>query len=407
MTKKIISVVILISMLFNLRLTSYAANYNVDDYVSAVSDSVSSLAEYSFGVMSGQESKSFLTWLREIFGYYNIRNVNKLKKAISRKDDIKHGYTLKKDLVIDEQITIPGYFKLMGNKTITQKASDKSIFVIPKGGYFDIYDVTVKSSDLTFYNEGTMYMKNVKASSDGYVINNHGLCQIDSGTYTTNKDNVVALLLMENSTTRIYGGTFENSAGYDIGLHGPKATLNIYGGNAQDLLITSDHNNSYNKTGGTIGKVTYTNPTNPTPPTPSGKFMWPLPSSYRNISSPFGLRTDPITGQPGKLHGGIDLPAPKNTTIYAAESGTVVTATSHSSYGNYVVVKHSNNTYTLYAHCNSLNVSVGQTVSKGQTIAFVGTTGNSTGNHLHFEVRTGGNSSSNRVNPMSFTYDYK
>ena len=117
-------------------------------------------------------------------------------------------------------------------------------------------------------------------------------------------------------------------------------------------------------------------------------FQWPLPGYY-NLSSLFAGRRHPITG---KLHHhtGIDIPAPAWTHILAAKSGVVTTSTYNSSYGNYVVISHSDGTSTLYAHMVQRNCSKGDTVSQGQTIGYVGTTGSSTGNHLHLEVRVNG-----------------
>ena len=134
-------------------------------------------------------------------------------------------------------------------------------------------------------------------------------------------------------------------------------------------------------------------------PSESG-FLWPLPSSWNTLSSLFGSRIHPITGKPNN-HTGIDIPASKNTNIYAAKSGVVTTSTYNSSYGNYVVVSHSDGTSTLYAHMNKRAVSKGQTVSQGQVIGYVGTTGSSTGNHLHFEIRVNGN----RVDPVDYFKD--
>ena len=134
-------------------------------------------------------------------------------------------------------------------------------------------------------------------------------------------------------------------------------------------------------------------------PSESG-FLWPLPSSWNTLSSLYGSRIHPITGKPNN-HTGIDIPASKNTNIYAAKSGVVTTSTYNSSYGNYVVISHSDGTSTLYAHMNKRAVSKGQTVSQGQVIGYVGTTGSSTGNHLHFEVRVNGN----RTDPVNYFKD--
>lgn len=128
-------------------------------------------------------------------------------------------------------------------------------------------------------------------------------------------------------------------------------------------------------------------------------FMWPL-TGYNTLSSLFGSRTHPVTGRPNN-HTGIDIPAPGGTKILAAKSGVVITSTYNNSYGNYVVVSHSDGTSTLYAHMSRRNASEGQTVKQGATIGYVGTTGSSTGNHLHFEVRVNGN----RVDPVNYFKD--
>ena len=114
-------------------------------------------------------------------------------------------------------------------------------------------------------------------------------------------------------------------------------------------------------------------------------YLWPLPGYYR-LSSLFGYRIHPITGE-AHSHTGIDIPAPGNTPILACKSGQVVTSAYHYSYGNYVVIDHGNGNSTLYAHMSSRAVSEGNMVTQGQTIGYVGTTGSSTGNHLHLEVR--------------------
>jgi len=114
-------------------------------------------------------------------------------------------------------------------------------------------------------------------------------------------------------------------------------------------------------------------------------YLWPLPGYYR-LTSLFGYRIHPITGK-AHSHTGIDIPAPRGTSILAAKSGQVVTSGWHSSYGNYVVIDHGNGNSTLYAHMSSRSVSEGQMVSQGQEVGKVGSTGSSTGNHLHLEVR--------------------
>ena len=115
------------------------------------------------------------------------------------------------------------------------------------------------------------------------------------------------------------------------------------------------------------------------------------------ITCAYGPRTHPITGAQG-FHHGVDIGAGYGTAIKAAQSGYVVTATYNSIYGNMVILSHGNGVQTVYAHAQSLNVSQGQQVKQGQTIAYVGSTGMSTGPHLHFEVRINGSV----VSPMSY-----
>ena len=132
----------------------------------------------------------------------------------------------------------------------------------------------------------------------------------------------------------------------------------------------------------------------------SSGYLWPL-SGYTRISSPFGYRICPSTAESST--GGCDIPAPGGTPIMAAKSGVVVISTYGSSYGNYVVIAHGDGSRTMYAHQSKRAVSVGQTVSQGQVIGYVGTTGSSTGNHLHFELWLN-SSSSSRVNPVAYCF---
>lgn len=123
----------------------------------------------------------------------------------------------------------------------------------------------------------------------------------------------------------------------------------------------------------------------------TGDWYWPLPGRYK-LSSLFGARADPFTGRADN-HTGTDIPAPGGTEIHAAQGGVVTTVGTnrYSSYGYYCIINHGNGRSTLYAHMRSIPiVQVGQTVDKGQVIGYVGTTGRSTGNHLHFELRVNG-----------------
>lgn len=125
-------------------------------------------------------------------------------------------------------------------------------------------------------------------------------------------------------------------------------------------------------------------------------FTWPCPASGR-ITSGFGGRKSPTKGASSN-HQGIDISAPTGTSIVAAAAGEVVIATYSSSAGNYVMISHGGGVYTVYMHASSLLVSQWQSVKKGQTIAKVGSTGYSTGSHLHFGVRVNGS----YVNPTKY-----
>lgn len=137
--------------------------------------------------------------------------------------------------------------------------------------------------------------------------------------------------------------------------------------------------------------------TSPSTPGGTGTYAWPVPS-YICISQTYG------SYDMGSFHKGVDIAANYGSTIVAADSGTVIASVrqdyfgAYGGYGNVVVIDHGNGYTTLYAHMSSRAVSEGDTVSKGQVIGYVGSTGYSTGNHCHFEVRLYGSP----VNPMSF-----
>lgn len=132
----------------------------------------------------------------------------------------------------------------------------------------------------------------------------------------------------------------------------------------------------------------------------SGKFLYPLPKEYR-ISSPFGYRIHPIS-KVRKLHAGTDFAAPKGTKVLAAGSGIVITAKEWGGYGNAIMIDHGNGKWTLYAHLSRIRVKEGDEVKAGQHIGDVGSTGASTGPHLHYEVRI----NSEPVDPMKHTLPF-
>nr|WP_302599846.1 M23 family metallopeptidase [uncultured Cellulosilyticum sp.] len=123
-----------------------------------------------------------------------------------------------------------------------------------------------------------------------------------------------------------------------------------------------------------------------------GTFAWPVPGYY-NLSSEYNPRTSPISGN-YEFHTGIDIPASYGENVVAAADGVVITSGWVRGYGNTIMINHGGGLVTLYGHNSSLVVSTGQTVTKGQTVAKIGSTGYSTGNHCHFEVRVNGSHTS-------------
>lgn len=128
----------------------------------------------------------------------------------------------------------------------------------------------------------------------------------------------------------------------------------------------------------------------------SGSFLWPV-ASYVYVSSRFGPRIHPITGEK-KNHTGLDIASNQGTTVYASDGGSVTLAGWNGGYGNCIMIDHGNGYVTLYGHLSSISVSQGQSVSQGDVIGAVGSTGNSTGPHLHFEVLKDGS----RIDPEQF-----
>lgn len=124
-------------------------------------------------------------------------------------------------------------------------------------------------------------------------------------------------------------------------------------------------------------------------------FLWPLRGE---TSSSWGKRTDPISADIERHHSGLDLAAPEGTRVAASRAGRVTFAGTGGSYGNTVIIRHSKDTETLYGHLSAIRVKKNAFVQPGQVLGTVGSTGRSTGYHLHFEIRVGGQA----VDPMKW-----
>jgi len=139
------------------------------------------------------------------------------------------------------------------------------------------------------------------------------------------------------------------------------------------------------------------NVSNEKPVVSSKGFIWPCPG-YHRITSAYGYRTHPVTGERYKMHNGVDVGAPTGATLVAVADGEVAWANYSSSAGNWIGIDHGNGVYSVYMHCSKLYVSAGQKVSQGDTVGLVGATGRVTGPHLHFAIRVNGS----YVNPHPY-----
>ncbi len=127
-----------------------------------------------------------------------------------------------------------------------------------------------------------------------------------------------------------------------------------------------------------------------------GEMAWPAPGNYR-ITSPYGMRPHPLYGY-WSMHTGVDVGVPMRSNIVAPNSGVITYAGWYGAYGNIVLIDHGGGISTLMAHNTSVLVSEGQSVTKGELVSYSGTTGMSTGPHLHFEVRVNGS----HTNPLDY-----
>jgi murein DD-endopeptidase MepM/ murein hydrolase activator NlpD len=285
---------------------------------------------------------------------------------------------------------------------------------VSKNVSFDSENVTpdkIMSAEeaVTFLQKGTLEEKKYVAQSGdvlGTIANNHGLALADflalnpgltedSVVNIGQEVNVTALkpyleIIIEKDENRKETIPFENQVVEDANMPKGETKVQQEGKNGErsvNYLISTQN-------GVTVSNVV-TSETILAEPVPhilvkgtkvipsrgTGNLAWPTVGGY--ISSQQGQRW-------GKAHKGIDIARPSNRTIKAADNGKVVSAGLDGGYGNKIVIDHENGLRTVYAHLDSIGVSVGQTVSQGSAIGVMGSTGNSTGVHLHFEVYKNG-----------------
>ena len=201
---------------------------------------------------------------------------------------------------------------------------------------------------------------------------------IISSTYKSSIENVVNRVIIVDD------------AGNQIGEEKNSKSIELYG-------LFQEIVKAESKTTETTTEITETTTIDPdtgeeTEQPSTGNFIWPVPSVHR-ISSPFGPRKAPAPGA-STFHKGIDIPGNgvPGKSVIASDSGKVVIAKTgyNGGGGNYIVIDHGNKKGSLYQHLQSFSVKVGQSVNQGQEIAKMGSTGNSTGNHCHFEIRYNG-----------------
>lgn len=259
------------------------------------------------------------------------------------------------------------------------------VCAIYKNGDISYLDVLFSSENIEDFISGFIFLSKIVEQDQKTIATiqeNKVLAEEKLNELERTRNNILALQKQKESEEAAYAKQAEAKVALLDQLEGEQAALEkeIDEMASQSNSIASEINSYFASLSAEDPGYTYTG---------SGVFTWPL-SISGTLTSDYGYRIHPISGK-RKMHTGIDLAAPAGTPILAAESGTVIRVQNLSTgYGRNVIISHGSNIATLYAHMSSVNVSAGQTVSRGQKIGGVGTTGSSTGNHLHFEVRVNG-----------------
>ena len=277
------------------------------------------------------------------------------------------------------------YEKIVANLNASQAELRTRICAIYRNGDVSYLDVLFSSENIEDFISGFIFLSKIVEQDQEIITSiqeNKVLAEEKLKELETIRNEILALQEKKKAEEAEYMKQVDAKVALLDQLETEEAALEseLEEMEQQSASIASEINSYYASLSTTDVSYTYTG---------SGVFGWPLAIQGR-VSSNFGYRIHPISGV-RRLHAGVDIAAPGGTPILAAESGTVIRVQYLSTgYGQNVIIAHGSNLVTLYGHMSSINVVAGQTVSRGQVIGGVGSTGASTGNHLHFEVRVNG-----------------
>ncbi len=277
------------------------------------------------------------------------------------------------------------YEKIVADLNASQAELRTRICAIYRNGDVSYLDVLFSSENIEDFISGFIFLSKIVEQDQAIITSiqeNKLLAEEKLKELETTRNEILALQEKKKAEEAEYMKQVDAKEALLAQLETEEAALEseLEEMEQQSASIASEINSYYASLSTTDVAYTYTG---------SGVFGWPLAIQGR-VSSNFGYRIHPISGV-RRLHAGVDIAAPGGTPILAAESGTVIRVQYLSTgYGQNVIIAHGSNLVTLYGHMSSINVVAGQTVSRGQVIGGVGSTGASTGNHLHFEVRVNG-----------------
>ena len=306
-------------------------------------------------------------------------NLDAVQKEI---DQITHDLAVAEENLANQQIE---YENIKAQLEASQAELRTRVCAIYRNGDVSYLDVIFSSESVEDFISGFIFLSKIVEQDQNIITTiqeNKVLAEEKLKELETTRNQILALQERKQAEEAEYEKQVDAKMALLDQLESEEAVLEeeLEEMEKQSASIAAEINSYYASLSSTDVAYTYTG---------SGVFGWPLAIQGR-VSSNFGYRIHPISGT-RRLHAGVDIAAPAGTPILAAESGTVIRVQNLSTgYGHNVIVAHGSNISTLYGHMSSINVSVGQTVSRGQCLGGVGSTGASTGNHLHFEVRVNG-----------------